>query len=106
MNYFDFHTHVLLKQLFEDSPNIDLEIYPSDVKLLPELCSDLPTIIESQIAPAQLLSLKSQLLIGVALYGLESYLAAAVDPLRSNLKASAQYKLSHQVLMDIAGTTY
>ena len=106
MNYFDFHAHILLKQLFEDTPDVDETVSQDDVKTLPKDCSDLPFIIETQIHQTQLLSMKSPVLIGTVLYGMESFLAAAVDPLRVNLKDAAQVKLSHKVLTDIAAPGY
>lgn len=106
MNYFDFHAHILLKQLFEDSPDIDETVSQDDVKTLPRDCSDLPFIIETQIHQTQLLSMKSPVLIGTVLYGMESFLAAAVDKLRDNLKDSAQAKLSDSLLKKIAASGY
>ena len=106
MNYFDFHAHILLKQLFEDAPDVDQTVSPGDVKLIPEDCSDLPFIIETQIHQTQLLSMHSPVLIGAALYGMESFLAAVVDPLRSFLKDASQAKLSHNVLTHIAATDH
>ncbi|HXB95856.1 MAG TPA: hypothetical protein VNU70_11880 [Puia sp.] len=106
MNYFDFHTHVLLKQLFEDQPDIGLMVGQRDVKFIPKLCSDLPYIIESQIHQSQLLSLKSPVLVGAVLYGMESYLADVVDPLRSYLKDASQFKVSDTVLKAIGAPAF
>ena len=104
MNYFDFHTHIVLKQMFEDTPNVDETVSQDDVKTIPKDCTDLPYIIETQIHQSQLLSMKSPVLIGAALYGMESLLAKAVNPLRTYLKDAAQTKLSKAVLDAIQST--
>src|SRR5580693_5141101 len=106
MTYFDFHAHIILKQLFEDSPNIDTLIYPTDVSLLPEICSDLPYIIESQIHQSQLASFRDQVIVGAVLYGLESELAAAVIPLQKYLKPDSRQKLSVKLLQAVAAPGY
>jgi len=106
MQYFDFHTHVILKQLFNDSPNIDARISTNDVDGIPRICTDLPNIIETQIHQSQLADFKDEVIIGAALYGLESYLAEEVIPLRKYLKGSSQYKLSLQLLTDVAANKY
>ena len=106
MTYFDFHAHIILKQLFEDSPNIDTLIYPTDVSLLPEICSDLPYIIESQIHQSQLASFRDQVIVGAVLYGLESELAAAVIPLQKYLKPDSRQKLSVTLLQAVAAPGY
>ncbi len=106
MTYFDFHAHIILKQLFEDSPNIDTLIYSSDVSLLPAICSDLPYIIESQIHQSQLASFRDQVIVGAVLYGLESELAAAVIPLQTYLKPGSRQKLSVTLLQAAAAPGY
>jgi microsomal dipeptidase-like Zn-dependent dipeptidase len=106
MTYFDFHAHIILKQLFEDSPNIDTLIYSSDVSLLPAICSDLPYIIESQIHQSQLASFRDQVIVGAVLYGLESELAAAVIPLQTYLKPDSRQKLSVALLQAVAAAGY
>jgi len=85
MDYFDFHAHIVLKQVFADQPNIDTIIYPTDIALIPALCTDLPTIIESQIHQSQLASFQDVVIVGAVLYGLESSLANAVIPLQKYL---------------------
>ena len=100
MRFFDFHSHPVLKQLFNDNPNIDSLIYRSDVAALPALCSDLPTIIESQTHQSQLADFQDEVIIGAALYSVESYVAKAVIPLRKYLKQNSQFKLSQKVLED------
>lgn len=100
MRFFDFHSHPVLKQLFNDNPNIDSLIYRSDVATLPALCSDLPTIIESQTHQSQLADFQDEVIIGAALYSVESYVAKAVIPLRKYLKQNSQFKLSQKVLED------
>ncbi len=100
MKFFDFHSHPVLKQLFNDNPNIDSLIYRSDVATLPALCSDLPTIIESQTHQSQLADFQDEVIIGAALYSVESYVAKAVIPLRKYLKQNSQFKLSQKVLED------
>ncbi|WP_143309463.1 amidohydrolase family protein [Chitinophaga vietnamensis] len=106
MQYFDFHTHVILKQLFDENPNIDAIISPGDVAGIPRLCTDLPNIIETQIHQSQLAEFSDEVIVGAVLYGLESYLASAVIPLRPYLKGSSQHKLSLQLLQDIADNKF
>lgn len=106
MNYFDFHAHILLKQLFGDNPDVDDTVSQDDVKLIPKFCTDLPFIIETQMHQKQLLSLGGTIFIGAVLYGMESYLAAAVDPLRAYLKDDAQGKVSDTVLKAIMDPGY
>ena len=106
MNYFDFHAHILLKQLFEDNPDIDSEVSQGDVGLIPEFCSDFPYIIETQIHQKQLLSFQSPVIIGAVLYGLESFLSEAVLPLNKYLKKNSRDKLSQTLLTDAKGETY
>jgi len=106
MQYFDFHAHIVLKQVFQDKPNIDTIIYASDVSLIPELCSDLPYIIESQIHQSQLASFHDEVIVGAVLHGLESFLAAGVIPLQKNLRQASRYKLSVPLLQAVAAPTY
>ncbi|HEV8506099.1 MAG TPA: hypothetical protein VGQ53_11885, partial [Chitinophagaceae bacterium] len=106
MKYFDFHAHILLKQLFEDNPNVDSEISQGDVGLVPQLCSDLPYIIETQIHQSQLLSFQDQTIVGAVLYGMESFLAEVVEPLRDFLKQSSRNKLSKALLEAAKGANY
>jgi hypothetical protein len=93
MRYFDFHTHIILKQIFAEVPNIDARINRSDVAGIPRTCTDLPNIIQTQIHQSQLASFQDEVVVGVALMGLESYLALEVIPLRRYLKREAQYKM-------------
>jgi len=106
MDYFDFHAHIVLKQVFADQPNIDTIIYPTDIALIPALCTDLPTIIESQIHQSQLASFQDVVIVGAVLYGLESSLANAVIPLQKYLNPASQGKLSATLLADAAAVNY
>ncbi|CAN5776523.1 hypothetical protein BH11BAC4_BH11BAC4_26730 [soil metagenome] len=105
MRYFDFHTHVVFKQLFAEVPNLDSKISSQDVSGLPRLCSDLPNIIQTQIHQSQLASFEDEVMVGVVLYGLESYLSKQVIPLRKNLKLASQFKMWLKLFEDIADTT-
>ncbi|HEY0679508.1 MAG TPA: membrane dipeptidase, partial [Chitinophagaceae bacterium] len=105
MQYFDFHTHVLLKQLFDDNPNIDTRIQRSDVAGIPQACTDLPTIIQSQVHQSQLADFADEIIVGATLYSLESYLAREVIPLRQHLKSSSQHKLSLTLLQGVVNNT-
>lgn len=102
MQYFDFHTHIILKQLFDESPNIDARINSSDVAAIPRDCTDLPEIIQSQIHQSQLAELSDEVIIGATLYGCESYLAAAVQPLQGFLRLTSKHKMSLDKLKAIA----
>lgn len=93
MRYFDFHCHILLKQLFAQTPNIDSRISRNDVALIPRTCTDLPNILQSQIHQSQLAAFTDEVVVGVVLYGLESFLAEQVIPLRSFLRADSQNKM-------------
>ena len=106
MQYFDFHTHILFKQIFDENPNIDSRISRNDVSGIPRMCSDLPNIIQSQIHQSQLAEYGDEVITGVVLYGLESFLAEEVIPLRQFLNAGAQHKLSKQLLEDVAANRY
>jgi len=106
MNYFDFHAHIILKQLFEETPDIDHEISPDDVAFVPKLCTDLPNVIETQILHKQLQSLNGTVIIGAVLYGLESYLAQEVSKLTNLLKSASRYKLSDNLLNAVQDTHY
>lgn len=102
MRYFDFHAHIILKQLFDEHPNIDATIRPNDVDGIPQLCTDLPNIINTQIHQSQLAEMQDEVIIGAVLYSLESYLAREVIPLRKNLKKNAEHKLSVELLDKVA----
>jgi len=101
MKYFDFHCHPVLKQLFNDVPNLDSFISRTDVATIPKLCSDLPNIIETQTHQAQLAEFNDEVIVGAVLYSVEKNIAASVIPLRNFLKPSAQFKLSETLLKDI-----
>ncbi|WP_415328060.1 hypothetical protein [Chryseobacterium sp. MMS23-Vi53] len=101
MKYFDFHCHPVLKQLFNDDPNIDAYIYKNDVATLPKLCSDLPNIIETQTHQSQLSEFQDEVILGAVLYSVERNVADTVIPLRGFLKKASQFKLSEQLLKDI-----
>ena len=103
MRYFDFHTHILFKQLFDENPNINTFISRNDISGVPKLCTDLPNIIQTQIHQSQLAEYGDEVIAGVVLYGLETFLAKEVIPLRKFLKASSQHKLSQQLLDEVAG---
>lgn len=106
MRFFDFHCHPILKQLFNDSPNIDSLIYKSDVAFIPKILTDLPNIIESQIHQSQLAQFNDEVVIGAVLYSPERYVAKAVIPLIPYLKASSRYKLSKNLLEKIENNQY
>jgi microsomal dipeptidase-like Zn-dependent dipeptidase len=93
MRFFDFHCHILLKQLFAEHPNIDSRMSSSDVTWIPKNCTDLPNILQSQIHQSQLADFTDEVVVGVALYGLESYLSQQVIPLRQYLRSSVQDKM-------------
>ncbi|HEX6181615.1 MAG TPA: hypothetical protein VFZ47_10245, partial [Chitinophagaceae bacterium] len=101
MQYFDFHTHVILKQLFDDNPNIDAKISRSDIAGVPQTCTDLGNIIQTQIHQSQLAEFQDEIVVGIALYALESFLAREVGPLRQHLKSGSRHKLSATLLSDI-----
>ena len=101
MRFFDFHCHPILKQLFNDSPNIDSLIYKNDVAFIPKFLSDLPNIIESQLHQSQLAQFNEEVVVGAVLYSPERYVAKAVIPLIPYLKASSRYKLSKNLLEKI-----
>lgn len=101
MKYFDFHCHPVLKQLFNDNPNIDAFIYRSDVAAIPKACSDLPSIIETQTHQSQLSEFNDEVILGAVLYSVEKNVAETVIPLRGYLKKASQFKLSEQLLKDI-----
>jgi microsomal dipeptidase-like Zn-dependent dipeptidase len=102
MRYFDFHTHVILKQLFSEQPNIDSRISPQDVAGIPRICTDLPNIIQTQIHQSQLAGFQDEVLVGAVLYGLESYLSQQVIPLRKYLRKQSQFKMWQPLFEDIA----
>lgn len=101
MRYFDFHAHVILKQLFNEAPNVDVRVDSNEVKLIPNLCSDLPEIIRSQSHHSQLASFGDEVIIGVVLYACESNLATEVQPLGSFLKPASAHKMSIDLLRKI-----
>lgn len=101
MRYFDFHAHVLLKQLFDENPNIDARIERSDVGGIVRACTDLPNIIQTQIHQSQLAEFKDEVIVGAVLHGLERFLAREVIPLRKHLKGSSQHKLSLTLLSNV-----
>lgn len=106
MRYFDFHTHVLFKQIFDENPNINAKFGDNDIAGIPKVCTDLPNIIRSQIHQSQLAEYGDEVIVGAVLYGLESYLAKEVIPLRQFLKSSSQHKLSLQLLEDVVSNNY
>lgn len=101
MKYFDFHCHPVLKQLFNDDPNIDSFISKKDVAAIPRSCSDLPNIIETQTHQSQLAEFNDEVIVGAVLYSVERYVAQTVIPLRKYLKKASQFKLSEQLLQNI-----
>ncbi|WP_449397532.1 hypothetical protein [Chryseobacterium wanjuense] len=101
MKYFDFHCHPVLKQLFNNDPNIDAFIYRNDVAAIPKACSDLPSIIETQTHQTQLSEFNDEVILGAVLYSVEKNVAETVIPLRGYLKKTSQFKLSEQLLKDI-----
>lgn len=106
MKYFDFHCHSVFKQVFDENPNMQSFINRSDVPGIVQLCTDLPNIIQTQIHPSQLAEFQDEVLVGVVLYSLESFLAAEVINLRKVLKGSSRHKLSLQLLQDVAKGKY
>lgn len=106
MKYFDFHCHPILKQLFSDDPNIDSFISKNDLKPVPDWCSDLRNVIQTQTHHSQLANFKDEVIIGAALYSVERYVAKAVIPLRPNLQQSSQFKLSQTLLKNIESNNY
>jgi microsomal dipeptidase-like Zn-dependent dipeptidase len=101
MKYFDFHTHIVLKQLLSDNPNLDAMASRNDVAGIPRMCTDLPNIIESQIHQSQLAEFDEEVIVGLTLYSVEKHLAAEVIKLRGLLKGSSQHKLSETLLKSI-----
>jgi len=101
MKYFDFHAHIILKQLFSDNPNIDTTVSRNDVAGIPKQCTDLPNIIESQIHQTQLAEFDEEVVVGCVLYAMESFLAQEVLKLRGLLRSGSQHKLSAVVLQDV-----
>lgn len=93
MRYFDFHCHILLKQLFAETPNIDSRMSAGDVAGIPRDCTDLPNILQSQIHQSQLSAFTDEVVVGVVLYALESYMSEQVMPLRRYLRADVQDKM-------------
>lgn len=106
MKLFDFHCHPILKQLFSDAPNIDSLIYRDDITFVPKVLSDLANVIDSQIHQSQLAQFNDEVVVGAVLYSPEKYVARAVIPLISYLKAGSRYKLSQKLLEDIESNAY
>jgi microsomal dipeptidase-like Zn-dependent dipeptidase len=106
MKYFDFHCHPILKQLFNDDPNIDTFIYKKDLGIVPKACSELGEIIQTQTHHIQLAEFKDEVIVGAVLYSVEKYVAKNVIPLRGNLKKSSQFKLSKTLLENIDNNIY
>ncbi|WP_126248704.1 hypothetical protein [Chitinophaga rhizosphaerae] len=106
MQYFDFHTHPILKQLFSESGTVTDMLGRNEVKVLQSQCTDIPNIIQSQIHPSQLGNYAEGVLLGIVLYSMESYLAAEVIPLRQHLRAGSQHKLSEPLLKKIVRNEY
>lgn len=104
MRYFDFHCHILLKQLFAEHPNVDTRFSANDVVTLPRICTSLPNILQSQTHQSQLASFNDEVMAGVALYALESQLAAQVIPFRKHLRATAQDKMWVPLFEAVANT--
>ncbi|OQP59672.1 hypothetical protein A3860_36495 [Niastella vici] len=101
MKYFDFHAHIILKQLFSDNPNIDTTVSRNDVAGIPKQCTDLPNIIESQMHQTQLAEFAEEVVVGCVLYAMESFLAQEVLKLRTLLRSGSQHKLSATVLQNV-----
>lgn len=101
MKYFDFHAHIILKQLFSDNPNIDAAVSKGDVAGIPRQCTDLPNIIESQIHQTQLAEFEEEVVVGCVLYAMESFLAQEVLRLRTLLRSGSQHKLSAALLQSV-----
>ncbi|WP_262152328.1 membrane dipeptidase [Chryseobacterium foetidum] len=106
MKYFDFHCHPILKQLFSDEPNIDSFISKNDLGAIPDWCSELRNVVQTQTNHSQLAEFKDEVVVGATLYSVEKYVAEVVNPLRKNLKKEAQFKLSQTLLKSIADNTY
>jgi len=106
MKYFDFHCHPILKQLFNDDPNIDTFIYKKDLAIIPKGCSELGDIIQTQTHHMQLAEFKDEVIVGAVLYSVEKYVAKNVIPLRGNLKKTSQFKLSKTLLENIDSNSY
>jgi microsomal dipeptidase-like Zn-dependent dipeptidase len=102
MRYFDFHAHVILKQLFSEELNVDVRVEPGEVKTIVKLCTDLPEIIKSQSHHGQLANFSDEVIIGVVLYACESNLASEVKPLGNLLKPASAHKMSTDLLTKIA----
>jgi microsomal dipeptidase-like Zn-dependent dipeptidase len=101
MRYFDFHAHVILKQLFSKELNADVRVEPGEVKGIIGLCSDLPEIIKSQTHQSQLIAFDDEVIIGVVLYACERNLANEVQPLGSLLKPASAHKMDKELMQQI-----
>ncbi|WP_109698656.1 hypothetical protein [Chitinophaga deserti] len=106
MQYFDFHTHPILKQLFSETGSVTDMLGRNEVKVLQTQCTDIPNIIQSQIHPSQLAQYPEGVLLGIVLYSMESFLAAEVIPLRQHLRTGSQHKLSEPLLKKIVLNDY
>jgi microsomal dipeptidase-like Zn-dependent dipeptidase len=106
MKYFDFHCHPVLKQLFNDDPNIDSFIYKKDLGIIPKACSELGDIIQTQTHHTQLAEFKDEVIVGAVLYSVEKFVAENVIPLRGNLEKASQFKLSKSLLENIKNNDY
>lgn len=102
MRYFDFHAHIILKQLFSDQPNIDTLLSKKDLKGIISLLTPLGNVIRSQIHQSQLADMNQEVMVGVVFYSLETALAEEVRGLRNLLKQSSRHKLSETVLQRLA----
>ncbi len=102
MRYFDFHAHIIFKQLFDDNPNIDATFGAGDITTLPRECTDLPNIVSSQINQSKLAEINDKVIVGVVLYAPESHLAKEVMPLRQYLRGSSKHKLSAALMNGLA----
>ncbi len=105
MDYFDFHTHIVFKQVFAEHPNINSYLTSKDVSAIPDLCSDLSNILASQIHQAELANLGGGVITGAVLYGLESYIADTVKGMTKLLKPASRHKLDVKLLVNIANNT-
>lgn len=81
---------------------METRLRSDEVALLPKNCTDLPNILQSQIHQSQLSLFADEVIVGVALYGMESKLAEQVLPLRKNLRAEARDKMWEALFTAIA----
>lgn len=108
MRYFDFHAHIILKQLFADTPNIDSQIVKGDIGFFPGNFTDLVNIFQTQIHQSQLANFVDEEIVGVALYALERNVASEIInlDLQKLMKPTSRHKLSLTLLNDIVSNTY